>query len=114
MSERAVGAPQAYRVLCEIGRNNALGPEASRFRLPGWQAETMSLRVACREAVRSGMELYLRDAEHPSIDLRREAFELLLSFYLDDERVRQRLPTLLESERNQVLRAEILDVLTSL
>jgi hypothetical protein len=112
--ERAVGAPSAYRVLYEIGRHNALGPEASRFRLPGWHVETMSLRDACREAVRSGMDLFLRDAEDPAINYRREAFELLLSFYFDDERVRERLPTLLERENDVELRAELLDVLASL
>ena len=100
-----------YPILWEIGNIRAVAQESTEFRLPNWPSRFSSLKEACREAVRHGVEIYLRDAQGPLLSCRRGAFELLAEFLVDDPRVRALLPDLANQEPDDSLRRDVLELL---
>jgi hypothetical protein len=111
LDARHPAAQYMYSVLWEVGNIRAVAPEASQFRLPSWTVQERTLKEACREVVRSGIDIYLRDAESAELPCRRGAFELLAEFLVDDARVRERLPELARQEASDELRREALGLL---
>ena len=91
------GASLVYDLLYEIGGGGAPEETMTDFRLPGWSTEELPLQRACYDAVKSGLDLYLKDIVHAEMELKMKAVELVQLLADECESVQEKLDAAVDS-----------------